>query len=694
MSKPTRYKTFISYSHKDEAWASQLQRRLENFKLPNKGDSRWPLRPVFLDRSELASSPDLSDSVNRALEASDAMVVVCSPAAAASKWVNAEILAFKRLGNEAIYPIVIDGEPGSGILGSESFPEALRFQLGDDGELSSVPAEPLAADARKQGDGKGAYLKLIAGLLGVSFDSLKLRQQRRQIRQALGIAAGATAMLVVTSFLAVTAYRAQQDAERTRDQAENLISFMLGDLREKLQPVGRLDVLDGVGEQALDYFSSLRESELTSDAMLTRATALRQIGEVRVAQGLIDEGLIAFYEARDLLENVSIDNESVRLFELGQINFWIADAYFNDLQLEEAQEHIDKYLEISRSLVQLEPGNADFQLELMYAESNLGTLAYRANNMAQAREYFNNALEQGRALLSRQPIDEYEYELADTISWLGAVESSAGNFADAASWYQQQIGIRERLLAARESPSRKHLLARARFNYGDALRQAGQVSGAYAAISKSVHSYRELVSYDPQNYDWQRELAWTLTLLARDGYAAGIMSPSEARSNLLLAAEAMSRVDEESTAEIARVFAAIDTQRGRIELMEGNAGQAADHAANALAYLKSFESGKDRVRVLPIFAKASYLLSEATLALGNRERSVSIAKAAFRKLAVQENDPVELYAIAALLAYRAELPASDEMLSIIAGTDFNARAYMPYTDAEEWWTRRIDSSSR
>ena len=135
---------------------------------------------------------------------------------------------------------------GSGNPGTECFPDALRFRLGDDGQLSSIPAEPLAADARKQGDGQGAYLKLIAGLLGVSFDSLKLRQQRKHVRQALGIAAGATAMLVVTSFLAVTAYRAQQDAERKRDQAENLISFMLGDLREKLQPVGRLDVLDGV----------------------------------------------------------------------------------------------------------------------------------------------------------------------------------------------------------------------------------------------------------------------------------------------------------------------------------------------------------------------------------------------------------------------------------------------------------------
>ena len=694
MSKPIRYKAFISYFHHDEAWAARLQERLENFKLTNKSGPQWPLRPVFLDRSELASSPDLSESVNSALKSSDALVVVCSPAAAASKWVNAEILAFKRFGKEAIFPIVIAGEPESDVPGIECFPQALKFQLGDDGELTSVAAEPLAADARKQADGKDAYLKLIAGLLDVSFDSLKLRQQRKIFRQAIGIAAGATAMLVVTSFLAVTAYRAQEDAEQKRDQAENLISFMLGDLREKLQPVGRLDVLDGVGEQALNYFSSLSDSELNSDAMLTRATALRQIGEVRVAQGLIDKGLIAFYEARDLLESVSTDNESSRLFELGQINFWIADAHFNDLQLEKAQEHVEIYLDISRTLVDLEPNNTKFQLELMYAESNLGTLAYRSNNTSLARVYFNNALEMGQALVAKQPIDDYQYELADTISWLGAVETSAGNFEKAAVWYQQQITIREELLAANESPSRKHLLARAQFQYGDALHQTGQIAAAYAAVSGATKFFRELVSYDPLNYDWQREFAWTLMLSARNGHMAGTMTPSDARSSLLLAAEVMSNVDEESTAEIERVFAAIDIELGRIELIEGSSAQAIEYAESALAHLQNFDSSKDRVRILPLYAKASYLLSEARLAMNDRDESVLVASSAFQKLDIQEHDHIELLAFAALLAYRAQLPAADEILSIIEVTDFNAPTYIPSTEAEKWWARRIGSASR
>ena len=46
------------------------------------------------------------------------------------------------------------------------------------------------------------------------------------------------------------------EAKRRRVQAEGLIEFMLGDLRKKLQPVGRLDVLDAVGEKAFAYYAA------------------------------------------------------------------------------------------------------------------------------------------------------------------------------------------------------------------------------------------------------------------------------------------------------------------------------------------------------------------------------------------------------------------------------------------------------
>ena len=109
-------------------------------------------------------------------------------AGAKSKWVNEEILAFKRLGREdRIFCIIVGGEPNASDLpgreAEECFPPALRFRLGPDGNLSTARTEPIAADARPGKDGKNnAKLKLISGLLGVGYDSLRRREQQRRNR--------------------------------------------------------------------------------------------------------------------------------------------------------------------------------------------------------------------------------------------------------------------------------------------------------------------------------------------------------------------------------------------------------------------------------------------------------------------------------------------------------------------------------
>ena len=87
-----RYRAFISYSHRDARWARWLHRALEGYAVPRRlvgaagefGPVPSRLRPVFRDRDELASAGDLGQRVKDALAASEALVVICSPAAAAS----------------------------------------------------------------------------------------------------------------------------------------------------------------------------------------------------------------------------------------------------------------------------------------------------------------------------------------------------------------------------------------------------------------------------------------------------------------------------------------------------------------------------------------------------------------------------------------------------------------------------------
>ncbi len=218
-SKP-HYRAFISYSHRDAKWAQCLHRDLERYVVPvdafaedeklaeDGTEKSRRLTPIFRDRDDLPASGSLSDTIRQALESSENLIVLCSPNSAASQYVNAEIEIFRGLhpdNEKKIYALIIEGEP------PECFPPALIA----DG------AEPIAADAREIGDGKAdAKLKLIAGMLGVGFDRLKRREAKRQRNRLLIMVSVVSAIAVMTSALAWWALRAENEATKQKELAE------------------------------------------------------------------------------------------------------------------------------------------------------------------------------------------------------------------------------------------------------------------------------------------------------------------------------------------------------------------------------------------------------------------------------------------------------------------------------------------
>ncbi|MFN5903715.1 MAG: toll/interleukin-1 receptor domain-containing protein, partial [Novosphingobium sp.] len=138
------YRAFVSYSHTDADFAVWLHRSIERFRLtPESGQGLVErLVPVFIDRAELPAAPDLSAQVKQALADSAALIVVASPRARASRWVDQEITLFRTLHpDRPVLAALIDGDPET------AFPAALSRH----GEQQF---EPLAADFRKGADGR------------------------------------------------------------------------------------------------------------------------------------------------------------------------------------------------------------------------------------------------------------------------------------------------------------------------------------------------------------------------------------------------------------------------------------------------------------------------------------------------------------------------------------------------------------
>jgi hypothetical protein len=307
----SKYRAFISYSHRDEKWAAWLHAALETYRVPKSlvgqttavGPVPARLAPVFRDREELPTATDLGNILTQALRDSAFQIVICSPPAARSRWVGEEVLTFKRLGrSDRVLCLIVDGEPYSGGA-DESFPAAVRFKVSADGALTDDPAEPIAADVRAGKDGKAnALLKIVAGMLGVGLDVLKQREQARRHRRLAFVAAAAVAGMSVTSVLAATAWFARLEAEEQRVRAEaeaetarQTTSFMVdlfrvSDPSESLgNSITAREILDKGAERVERELAD--QPDIQATLMDTMGTVYTSLGLYKPAVSLLERAL-------------------------------------------------------------------------------------------------------------------------------------------------------------------------------------------------------------------------------------------------------------------------------------------------------------------------------------------------------------------------------------------------------------------
>jgi tetratricopeptide (TPR) repeat protein len=295
-----RYSAFISYNHRDRDWAVWLHRALERYSIPERlwgrpapwGEIVQRLPPVFRDRDELATSSDLASSVKEALADSATLVVVCSPNSAKSKWVDQEIQTFIAAGREKyIRLIIVDGEPHSPDPAHECLPPSL---------VRKGAPEPLAADVRKEGDGKqAAKLKILAGILGVPYDELRQREAARRQKRLAVIAVAATIGFLVMAGLTIFAFisrgeaiEQRQLAERRTITAERTVAFVksmfeLADPEEASgASITAREIVDR-GVAKLDSPELNREPVVKAELGVTLADVYGALGLYRKSDALI-----------------------------------------------------------------------------------------------------------------------------------------------------------------------------------------------------------------------------------------------------------------------------------------------------------------------------------------------------------------------------------------------------------------------
>lgn len=526
-----RYKAFISYSHRDMRLANWLHGRLENFRLPEGIDAPGlgsGLRPIFKDRDELPASEDLGAALEEAIVNSDALIVLCSPHAAISPWIAKEIDLFKRVNGDArVFPAVVDGDP------PYNMPSPLLVHY-EDGTPTDELAEPIAADLRPEGDGrKLGVQKLVAGLVGVGLDELVDRQShQRHRRLAIAATVSFVGMLLAIG-LALYALQQRDTARAERAEANGLIEYMLTDLREELEPVGRLDLLDSVGSRAMDYYASQDVDDLSSEELARRARAVQLVAEMHNLRGDNDRALPAFRQAArttgELLARNPGDPDT--LFAHGQSLYWVGYIAWQRGEMAEARKSLEGYADISTRLVKIDPDNLDWQMEEAYALSNLGTMSAGEGRYDEALPLFRRSVEIVRQVAEEEGRPAARLiELGEGLSWVAMAQNRLGKFGESAATLEQEIALYDAVLdkdPTNNDALRPRMLADA--NLGDQLAMIGRPREARRALDRAVDAAENLLQTDP-DHTWTLEMA-RAALSARAGLNWAERRDEDARSD-------------------------------------------------------------------------------------------------------------------------------------------------------------------
>jgi serine/threonine protein kinase len=366
-------------------------------------------------------------------------------------------------------------------------------------------------------------------------------------RHRAGVAAGALVVAALAVGLGVALWQAHE-ARQQRIQAEGLIEFMLGDLRRKLEPVGRLDVLDAVGEKALAYYAAQDAGRLDADSLGRRASALHLIGKMAELRGNLAEASAVFSRAADstgeLMQRFPKDGQ--RVYDHAQSVFWMGYIARRRGQAADAEASFRQYLALTQKLTDLAPDNLEWRTERAHAGINLGVVYLESARLTQALQSFDDTRERWLGLVDARP--ELNVELANTFGWIAKTRELLGEFDAAIAAQRAKIEALGRMPGAASNRRVQHALANAGYEVGRLQLCLGRQAPALQAARGALGQLESLRALDPSNMEWLAHLAFARVSLAEAQLASGDgasaregLERAAAETAQLMATDAMQR---------------------------------------------------------------------------------------------------------------------------------------------------------
>jgi tetratricopeptide (TPR) repeat protein/tRNA A-37 threonylcarbamoyl transferase component Bud32 len=319
-------------------------------------------------------------------------------------------------------------------------------------------------------------------------------------------------------------------AEDRQREGEQLINFMLGDLADRLEPVGRLDVLESTISQVDQFYAKMPSNLMTPESRHSQAKALYQFADIRAAQGRLAESVTnydrAIQQYTRLLAAYSTNLEWQ--FELTRTWNDLGISYARQADYTNAFGALNQSLNQRERLIQIQPTNTWWLGAYGVTACNLGQVCRHLNRLDQAGDYLHKAEKVFRQWMATEPSSSLaKSRLATTLGALGHLASERRQFDEADRAYVSNLQLaRDALRTDPKSGDRLSDVMLALDFVGETQTLKSNYVAAVATLAESVNLGDQLLERDAANKEWQMFLT---TILVDQGAAfRGARRPQEA----------------------------------------------------------------------------------------------------------------------------------------------------------------------
>ncbi|WP_172587477.1 nSTAND1 domain-containing NTPase [Shewanella xiamenensis] len=424
-------------------------------------------------------------------------------------------------------------------------------------------------------------------------------------------------VLTLTSvIMSVRSIEAEKLAQQKRLAAEDLLGFMVGDFADKMRGIGRMDLLDGISNKALEYFTDFSsqddEKYLSFDARFQHGQTLEAMGEVAYSRNKIDEARSALLAAQEkMLPLLELQPDNLALLKtLGANAFWLGQLKYDVSDWAASRPFFEQYLAYSQTMYALAPEDKDALMELSYAHNTLGSVSMKQQDFAKAQQDFEESLRLKLLALAKAPEDsQLIADVANARSWLASAAVSLGDISTAISIHkelQKELELGNHI----KSPYLLEKLSGSYQTLADLLSYTEHKDEALNQAKLNLSTVEEILRQDPKNDIWKTLRYYSIFQVIRLSNSTTEKTPENKISVLeasMLADTSLSKIQKKS-----EIWASFYLSSSYLLMNSGNYKDAKTYAEKAYeSYLTLSKDFSQNMTFELNLAESELLISES-----------------------------------------------------------------------------------